>query len=998
MFRKLYLTFDAKLIHPQKYTIFMKKTICLFSLFLVIISCTQQKGHKTVSLKDKNGYIYEEVTNDPFRARIYTLDNGLKVYLSKNTDEPRIQTVIAVRVGAKDDPRDNTGLAHYLEHLMFKGTEQFGTTDWEKERPLLDSIADLFEAHKKAETDKEKRAIYKQVDVVSQEASKYAISNEYEKMIGAIGASGTNAFTSYDLTAYINDIPSNELERFFRLEYDRFLNIQLRLFHTELETVYEEFNMRQDYGSTIIWEKIFDGLFSEHPYKVDIIGLPEHLKNPSVKSVLAHQKYYYVPNNMAVLLSGDVDFENAIQIVDKYFGQMKASADLKHAEPVVEAPLTSPKIFDVATPDQERIAIAYRFENAKSKEALYLKLIASILYNGKAGLIDLNLIQKQKVLQMYAFAEPFKDYGVFFLMGTPRVNQTLEEVGTLVGEEIQKLKSGDFDDGLLEAIINNKKLEIIQITDARYYSCYEFLEAFVNEMDWKDYISEIDEMAKSTKEEIVAFANEFFKENYVTVYKRTGENKEKVVVEKPHITPIKINRDDESDFAKDLLAEKTEPIEPVFIDFNNVIKKETLKDGVDFYYTKNLTNRIYSLDHFVEISNTTDKKLALAFRYLPYLGTSRYTPEELKKEMYKLAMDFSPYSSSGRTYLSIFGLNETMDRSLALMEELINDAVVNKEAYDNLVNDILKQRANDKLNKSRILYSGLVNYAQYGSKSPYTDILSEAELRAIQPQELIDIIKQFASYKHGFFYYGPDSDTKVAGVLKKIKTPERLVDVPTRVEYPELPMDKPIVFYAPYDMVQTEIVLLAKDVVFDPGLYPYQSMFNSYYGSGMNSIVFQEIREARGLAYSAYAFVSNPSRAGRSNYIQAYVGTQADKMATAIDAFKDMLSHMASSEKAFQLSKEYILNNMRSERITKSDIFWTYMSYKDLGIDYDLRKPTFEAIEKMELKDIQDYFDKHIQPANYSVLIIGKKDKIDFKYLNSIAKVEEISLETLFGY
>ena len=976
----------------------MKKTIFLFSLLLVIISCTQEKGHKTISQKDKNGYAYEEVTNDPFNARIYTLDNGLKVYLSKNTDEPRIQTMIAVKVGSKDDPSDNTGLAHYLEHMMFKGTNHFGTINWKAEEPLLDSIADLFEAHKIAATDKEKKEIYKQIDAVSQEASKYAISNEYDKITGALGASGTNAFTSNDFTAYVNDIPSNELDRFFQEEYDRFSNMQLRLFHTELEAVYEEFNLRQDAGYSVLWDKIYSGLFAEHPYRIDVIGLPEHLKNPSMKSVMAHQKYFYVPNNMAVLLSGDLDFEKTVQIVDKYFGQMKPNENLKHAEPVVEKPITAAKTFEVSTPDQERIAVAYRFENAKSKDALYLKLISSIFYNGKAGLIDLDLLQKQKVLQLAADADVMKDYGVFVFMGTPRGNQTLEEVGTLVQEEIQKLKAGDFDADLLKAIINNKELEIIQMTDARYYSCYEFLDAFSNERDWKDCVSEIDEMAKITKDDVVAFANEFFKENYVTVYKRTGENKEKVTVEKPAITPVKINREEESDFANKLLAEKPEPIEPVFIDFNNVIKKETLKNGIDFYYTKNLTNRIYSLDQFVEISNKTDKKLALALRYLPYLGTSRYTPEELKKEMYKLAMDFSPYSSSQRTYLSLSGLNETMDRSLALMEELINDAVVNEEAYGNLVNDIIKQRENAKLNKYQILRGGLVSYAQYGPKSSFTDNLSEAELRAIQPQELVDIIKQFASYKHGFFYYGPDSNIKVAGILKKVKTPETLIDVPPRVDYPELPMDKPVVYYAPYDMVQTEIILLAKDVVFDPAIYPYQSMFNSYYGDGMYSIVFQEIREARGLAYSAYAYVATPYRAGKSNYIQAYVGTQADKMVTSIDVFKDMLTNMSSSEKAFQLSKEYVLNNMRSERITKSNIFWTWMNYKDLGIDYDLRKPTYEAIQKMELKDIQEYFNAHIKPAKYSVLIIGRKDKIDFKYLNSIAKVEEIPLETLFGY
>jgi predicted Zn-dependent peptidase len=331
--------------------IYMKKIFLILSSLLLLIAC-QEKGYKLISEKDVSGYAYEEVTNDPHKARIYTLNNGLKVYLAKNTDEPRIQTLIAVRAGAKDDPRDNTGLAHYLEHMMFKGSKHFGTADWEKESVLLDSITNLFEAHKAATTPDAKKAIYKQIDAVSQEASKFAISNEYDKIAGAIGASGTNAFTSYDMTAYVNDIPANELEKFLKLEYDRFSNIQLRLFHTELETVYEEFNMYQDQGASRMWNKVFEGLFEKHPYKVDVIGLPEHLKSPSMKSVMAFQKYYYVPNNMAVILSGDLDFESTIQIVDKYFGQAKPAEDLKRVEPVKEEAITATKTFEVSTPDQ----------------------------------------------------------------------------------------------------------------------------------------------------------------------------------------------------------------------------------------------------------------------------------------------------------------------------------------------------------------------------------------------------------------------------------------------------------------------------------------------------------------------------------------------------------------------------------------------------------------------------------------------------------------------
>ncbi|MDR1371931.1 MAG: insulinase family protein [Dysgonamonadaceae bacterium] len=975
----------------------MKHLIIILSSVILFAAC-QEKGHRTTQKTDTNGYSYEEVTNDAFNARIYTLKNGLKVYLAKNADEPRIQTIIAVRAGAKDDPRDNTGLAHYLEHMMFKGSNHFGTSDWEKEQPLLDSITNLFEAHKAASTAEEKKAIYQRIDATSQEASHYAISNEYDKIVGAIGASGTNAFTSSDLTAYVNDIPANEIEKFLKLELDRFSNIQLRLFHTELETVYEEFNMYQDMGSQMIWNRIFEGLFASHPYRVDVIGLPEHLKSPSMKSVMAFQKKYYVPNNMAVILSGDLQFEPTVQLVDKYFGQMKPNDNLKKTEKVKEEPITKTQTFEVFTPDREQIAVAYRTEGAGSKDALYLDIIGSILYNGKAGLIDLDVIQKQKALNLFAGTNILKDYGMFVFMGSPRQGQTLEDIGVIVQEEIDKLKAGDFDERLLEAIINNEKLALIQATDNRSSACNRFLDAFINEEPWQESVEKISKISKITKSEIIAFANEFFLDNYVTVYKRTGENRNKVVVDKPTITPITINRDAESAFAAEISAMETKPVEPVFLDYKTLVKKETLKDGIDFYYTKNQSNNIYSLSRFVEIGSKTDKRLALAFNYLPYLGTSRLTPEELRKEMYLLAMDFNAHSTQGRSYLNLSGLDETFQRSFVLMNEMINDAKPNEEAYRNLVDDILKKRANAKLNKSQILRGGLLNYAKYGPKSSFTDILSEEELKAIKPQELIDIIKQFSGYKHGYFYYGPDSEAKIAKILKDIKTPETLADTPPRIEYPELPMDKPTVYFADYDMVQTEIILLAKNEVFNPALLPAQNMFNSYYGGKMNAVVFQEIREARGLAYSAYAHIQQPSRAGQSNYLIAYVGTQADKMATALDAFEELLGEMKRSDKSFALCKEYVINNIRSERITKADIFWNYMSLKDLGLDYDIRKPVFESIQTMTLDDLQRYFDEHVKNAKYSILLVGKRDKVNFDYFKKYAEVKETSLEELFGY
>ena len=184
-------------------------------------------------------YQHETDENDPLNTIIYTLDNGLKVYMSINQDEPRIQTNIAVNTGSKQDPSDATGLAHYLEHMLFKGTSKIGTVDWEKESKELKKISDLYEERRGVTVEDERKEIYHQIDSISSVAATYAVANEYDKMISSLGAKGTNAYTSLERTVYINDIPSNELEKWLLIESERFGELVLRLFHTELETVYE---------------------------------------------------------------------------------------------------------------------------------------------------------------------------------------------------------------------------------------------------------------------------------------------------------------------------------------------------------------------------------------------------------------------------------------------------------------------------------------------------------------------------------------------------------------------------------------------------------------------------------------------------------------------------------------------------------------------------------------------------------------------------------------
>jgi zinc protease len=965
-------------------------------VFISFIGCKDKS--KTKSAVDENGYSYEYVIGDPAEARIYTLDNGLTVYLSVNTDEPRIQTLIGVRAGAKHDPRETTGMAHYFEHMMFKGTDKIGTIDWEKESELLGQIIDLFEERFHAETQEEKDRIYKIIDSLSVEASKLAIANEYDRICSMIGASGTNAWTSYEETVYTNQIPSNELERWLILESDRFINLVLRLFHTELETVYEEYNMSLDNDGRKAREKMMSTLFPNHPYGVKVLGLGEHLKNPSMKAIIQFKNDYYAPNNIAICLSGDIDMEESIKLIDKYWGEWEPNENIPEFSYTPEKELTETQEFEVFGPQREFVTIAFRAPSNKTKESLYLDMISEILNNGTAGLIDLNLVKQQKVLSAYAYSYALNDYGIFQLGGTPREGQDMEEIKDLLMGEIDKIKSGDFEEWLLEAIVNQKKLQRIRAIEGNSI-VYSFIGAFISEKPWEEVVYEIDEFEKITKQELVDFANEFFKDNYVAVYKRIGVDTNIEHIDKPQITGLEINRNVESEFYTMLTEIETEDIEPVFVDFKELIQTKKIKDKIEYNYIKNESNDIFSLYYIVDMGKNHNKLLPIAINYLKYIGTKDKTIEDIEKEWFRLGVSFNVSTGDERSYVYVSGLDHNLEAAVEIMEEIMANVEPDKEAYNNYLDGLLKERQDAKLNNRNILWGGLYNYALYGEFSPFTNNATEEELRNLDPKALTDMIKELLSYEHIIFYYGPREMNEVAGVIEKNHDMSKnFKPIPEEVVYNERDFDKPKVRFVEYDMVQCFIAIVSKDVTFDEDLMPITQMFNEYYGGSMSSIVFQELREAKGLAYSAYAGYRLASKLEKSNYVFGFIATQPDKLQEALGAINGLLNELALSEESFNASKEAIINQINTQRIIKANIFWTRESNKRRGIEHDIRKDIYKAVQNYNMNDVSEFFDSNIKGKNYDILVVGKKEKLDFEYLEQFGDIVEYTTEDLFGY
>ncbi|MFA5781090.1 MAG: insulinase family protein [Bacteroidales bacterium] len=965
--------------------------IALINMFLFCIVADNAKAQKQ--------YVYKTVPGDPLKARIYTFDNGLTVYMTVYKDAPRIQTAIAVKTGSKNDPSDNTGLSHYLEHMMFKGTDKYSTQDFSKEKPLLDKIDSMFEVYRGVKDTILRKMKYHIIDSLSGVAAKFAVANEYDKMMSAIGAKGTNAFTSEEETVYINDIPSNQVETWLTIEAERFRNPVFRLFHTELETVYEEKNMSLDNDDRKAWDSLTSGIFKKHPYGTQTtLGTVEHLKNPSIKTLREYYHSKYVPNNMAICISGDFDPEETIKLIDQKLGSLPKK-DVKPFVAPVEDPISKPVIKEAFGPDAESMMLAFRLGGVNSKDADLLTIMDMILCNSHAGLIDLNLNQAQKVLQAGSYPDIMKDYSMHVLYGNPKQGQKLEDVKELLLSQVELVKKGNFPDWLIPAIINDLKLSEIEKEESNRSRAFSMVSAFIDDTPWSEIVNKVDRLSKITKQDIIDFANKNYGNNYAIVYKRTGGDKNVKKVQKPALTPVDVNRNVQSTFLTDIFARKPAEINPVFVDYDKDIKKISIKDSIQVYYNENKENKTFSLYYIFDMGSNNDKKLALAIDYLQYLGTSKLTPAEVQQELYKTGCSFSVSSSDDRVYVSLSGLSENFEKGLPLFENILADAQPNKEALDNLVKDILKKRADDKLSKNVIMWSAMYNYGKFGPKNPYTNILSEKELKSLKAEELVSLIKNLNSYQHYILYYGPSSTETLAPLLNMYhKVPATLKPLPAEIKFKELPSAENKIYVVGYDMKQVDIVMLSKSDKYDKTNVPAIRLFNEYFGAGMNSVVFQELRESKALAYSAYAGYSSPYRLDRSNYISSFIGTQNDKLPEAMKSMFDVINNMPESEKSFDAAKEAIIQKIRTERITKENILFNYMSAKRLELTYDIRKDVFEKVPSMKFSDLLAFQKKYLKDKKYTILVLGKKKDMDIKTLEKYGKIKYLKLDEVFGY
>ena len=933
---------------------------------------------------------------DPMQAHIYQLDNGLTVYLTQNKEEPRFYAEIAVRAGSKHDPQDATGIAHYLEHMLFKGSKKIGTLDYEREKVHLDRIEELYEQHF-GETDPAKRAaIYAQINAENQRAAAYAIPNELDRLYTAMGERGLNAHTWVEETVYKVELPANRLAQWAKTEAERFHEPVFRLFQTELETVYEEKNRALDNKGRVIRQAVQEQLYKVHPYRVTTLGTVAHLKNPSLKRMYEFYHAYYVPNNMAIFISGDLDLDETIQLIEREFSLWQRS-DLPPFPAYQEPALNQVERVEVQYPGEEYVLLAFRTAQRTHADAEALQILDMILDNATAGLINLNLNQQQRVREAGSYPYLLNDYGAQYLWGIPKQGQTLEEVEALLLAQLDLLKAGQFEDWIIPAIVTDFKKSVKQGQENNRSRVGFMRDSFLGFEEWGHAVRALDRMAQIEKRDIVAVANTYFNGGYVAGYRRDGEQ-DIPEIAKPPLDKIDIDAARQSAFFAAIMAMPFAEIEPTYLVPERDFTTRELAGGNKLYYARNPLNDLFDFSIAIDLGSLTENRLPIARELLDKSGTARFTAEALKKEWYKLGTDFRMSVGDQETTISISGLDDHFAASLALLSELMRGPTTDDATLAEL-QAILIARRDDALKDHRTIHEALYRYHRWGDLAYYRRVLSNEEVRALGRQELIDLLSGLLSQRQTLSYTGSQTIEEVQAILAQhYSLPASPVEPPPYQVLAFTQPEQTQIYFFDKEMAQALVRIEYVDVPYQAALEPAVELFNDYFYGGMAGIVFQEIREARALAYSVGALYFNGRDKADYNYMVGGMGTQADKTPEAVAAFVGLLDDIPASPERFAAAQLSVLNQYRTERLGFRSVLGAVRGWERKGLAGDPRAGRFEQLQASTLDAVLEFYRQHVQGRPKLISITGDKSKMDLEALAAQGEIIELGLEDLFAF
>jgi len=959
-------------------------TFFILFLFLLFGNVIAQLPGPQVSVSYETS-VFEK---DPISVKEIKLQNGLTVFLTENHDKPQIFGAVVVKAGGKNDPADATGMAHYLEHMLFKGTTSLGTTDYDKEKILLEEINSLYDSLGKTKESEQRKLIQKKINEVSVKAAEYAIPNEMDRMLTEIGSDDVNAFTTEDLTCYFNSFPSNQVNRWIEIYAHRFQNPVFRLFQSELETVYEEKNISMDSPLEYVMEQYMKRFYKVHPYgQQTVIGKTEHLKNPSLRKMYDYFNIYYVANNMALILSGDFNSEEIIPLIQEKFGKWR-SGKIPEFPEYKEEEFKGREFFKLRATPVKAGAIGYRIPANGKPDNEVIEVISSMLSNSeRSGYLD-RLNTEGKMMMAGFFPYQSNDYGAAVLYFIPKiVGQSLKSAEKTVLGELEKLKKGTFTNEQLEAV----KLSLIKDFQKGWEGNDDRALAigtcFVQGRKWADYLMYEENIRKITREDVVNAANKYFGENNLTMYSKMGFPK-KDKLEKPGFEPVIPKEEKHSEYYHDWKKIPSEKPSPRYVDMMNEVKVIQLADKVTLKKAANSFNTIFSLKIRFGTGKYYLPRLKFVPSYLEIADSKSLTSTEFKQKLSQYGCTIGFSVSERETSISLQGLDEYLGKSLELVHDFLSDLKEDEKKMKKVAHDM---EANQKIARRTPSYwsQTLNGYAVYGKESPYLREISLSEFKKLKAKDILDAFAEAKNHEITISYAGnlPDEELKKAFQGKfSIGKERKAKNAPVYFEK-KIAAENTIYVYNYKKAVQSQIYFFIDGRKYKTNDGGVINAFNKYFGGDMSSLVFQEIREFRSLAYSTWATYNTPLLQGNKCYFNAYVGCQSDKTIDAMQAMSDLIHKMPEKEERWETVRSSLIEAAQSNRpgfrnLIETIEFWQFSNYTS-----DPNELLVEEYNRLNFGHLVEFYKTDIKNRPMTITVVGNTERIKMKELTKFGKV-----------
>ena len=974
----------------------MKKSLFLLIVIVLSISFSaiSQPGGSYDFLHKR--LVSEDPSKNPLMVTELVLDNGLKVYLNEDHNLSKVFGAVVVNGGGKRDPEGHPGIAHYFEHIMFKGTDKIGTIDYNSEKIYLDSISGLYDELGNT-TDEEMRSkIQKEINRVSLKAAEYAIPNEMDKVLEGMGGSGVNAFTSKDVIAYHNSFPGNQIDKWLEVYSHRFMKPVYRLFQSELETVYEERNMYMDNPFTKMIELFEANLYKGHPYANTVIGEADNLKNPSFTKMDQYFQTYYVANNMALILTGDFNTDEVIPVIKEKFGRWR-SGDVPAMPDYKTEPLKGrQQISKRLTPVKIGLLGFQAIPNGHEDETA-LQVCNSILSNSSStGLMD-KLMMDNKLLAAFTQQMAYNEKGSIMIIYVPKlIGQSFSNAEGLVLDQLDKLKKGEFSDELFNSVKLEMEVQVLKSLESGYSRAFMLMDAFLLNKSWDKILSEVDKLKALTREDVIAVANKYYGENYLSFQSKTGFPK-KEKLEKPAFEKVDpVNSEKESKYAAIIKAIPVRDQDPDFVDFGKDVQFEDLQGLLHFYYTPNPVNEIFNLRIRFGVGTEVIPELEVS-DHLSLLGTDSLTIDKFNAKMQSLGSTFSISASDDYTTINISGLDDNFGRTISLVYEFLGTVKPDDSKLKQMQQG-LKLNRKMELKDPGTEGEALKAFVEYGNKSSFLDRLSTKQIKAMKSAEIVDAFKKAQNYEVEIHYSGklPYEDIKsFCGDKLLAVSPSVKSDSPVYVERNKVPENK-VYFLNDKKAVQSQIHLIVEGEVNNREEREYASAFNKYYSQDMSSVIFQEIREFRSLAYSAYAYHSSPFYFDKKGYTFGFMSTQADKTIDALDIFTSLMKDMPRKPERVDDIRTSLIQSITTDKpgfrnMSNSVSYWLKKGYTE-----DPRQYSLNLYKDLNFDNIEEFYKKNIEGRPIAIIVVGDKKRVGFEDLKKFGHVTELKQKDVF--